>query len=208
MVLCVLVLLMYRTDSIVLLTTEGRRCYECRRNFFHQEPRAETRGSLTLCWAEVTGRIFVKTTKSLLLALVALVAEVALAQTPANDLLDSLGLARLKNYTTARVSSGNRFVYSNDDSKRIMPGEALEIANLTGPGMVTHISVSYTHLSESAYEPAIREPRESLLAPAKRRPRAEKKECSDSAVPKPGLRPNRTESRNTHCFALPFQPRV
>ena len=83
-----------------------------------------------------------KTMKSLLLALVVLVAEVALAQTPANDLLDSLGLARLKNYTTARVSSGNRFVYSNDDSKRIMPGEALEIANLTGPGMVTHIWIT------------------------------------------------------------------
>ena len=54
----------------------------------------------------------------------------------------SLGLAQLKNYSSARVSSGNRFVYSNDDSKRVMPGETLEIANLTGPGMVTHIWVT------------------------------------------------------------------
>src|SRR5579862_5289397 len=58
------------------------------------------------------------------------------------DFLDQLGLARLKDYSSARVSSGNRFVYSNDDSKRIMPGETLEIANLTGPGMVTHIWIT------------------------------------------------------------------
>src|ERR1700747_2360296 len=62
---------------------------------------------------------------------------VASAQSPAAR--SDLGLARLKNYSSARVSSGNRFVYSNDDSKRVLPGETLEIANLTGPGMVTHI---------------------------------------------------------------------
>ena len=59
-----------------------------------------------------------------------------------NDLLDSLGLARLKNYTAARVSSDNRYVFSNDDSKRIMPGETLVMADLKGPGMVTHIWVT------------------------------------------------------------------
>ena len=58
------------------------------------------------------------------------------------DLLDSLGLARLKNYTAGRVSSDNRYVFSNDDSKRIMPGETLVMANLEGPGMVTHIWVT------------------------------------------------------------------
>jgi len=62
--------------------------------------------------------------------------------TPDLDYWDSFGLARLKDYSSARVSSGNRFVYSNDDSKRIMPGETLEIANLSGPGMVTHIWVT------------------------------------------------------------------
>jgi len=67
---------------------------------------------------------------------------VAFAQNAADDFLDSAGLARLKNYSSARVSSGNSYVYSNDDSKRVMPGETLEIANLTGPGMVTHIWVT------------------------------------------------------------------
>ena len=60
-------------------------------------------------------------------------------QTADNDFFDSLGLARLKNYSTARVSSGNSYVSSNDDSKRIMPGETLIMADLRGPGMVTHI---------------------------------------------------------------------
>lgn len=48
-------------------------------------------------------------------------------------------LPRLKNYTAHRVSSQNRYVGSNDDSKRIMPGETLVMADLTGPGVVNHI---------------------------------------------------------------------
>jgi hypothetical protein len=55
----------------------------------------------------------------------------------AND--DSLDLARMKPYTAARVSSSNRFVASNDDSKRILPGETLVMADLLGAGVVTHI---------------------------------------------------------------------
>ncbi len=80
--------------------------------------------------------------KSTLLTFV--LAGLAWSQTASPDLdyWDPLGLARLKDYSSARVSSGNRFVYSNDDSKRIMPGETLEIANLSGPGMVTHIWVT------------------------------------------------------------------
>ena len=79
-----------------------------------------------------------------LLVLLTLICAVAPAQTPgpANDLLDSLGLARLKNYTAARISSENRYVFSNDDSKRIMPGETLVMAELKGPGMITHIWVT------------------------------------------------------------------
>jgi hypothetical protein len=61
------------------------------------------------------------------------------AQKSDADFLNPLGLAELKNYSAARVSSGNRYVLSNDDSKRIMPGETFAMANLTGPGMVTHI---------------------------------------------------------------------
>jgi hypothetical protein len=49
---------------------------------------------------------------------------------------------RMKNFSAARVSSNNRYVYSNDDSKRIMPGQTLEMAQLMGPGMVTHIWVT------------------------------------------------------------------
>ena len=59
------------------------------------------------------------------------------AQVSATD--DSLDMARIKNYSSARVSSGNRFVASNDDSKRIMPGETLVMADLRGAGVVTHI---------------------------------------------------------------------
>jgi hypothetical protein len=52
---------------------------------------------------------------------------------------DGLDLARLKTYTSERVSSSNRFQASNDDSKRIMPGETLVMADLPGAGMITHI---------------------------------------------------------------------
>jgi hypothetical protein len=61
------------------------------------------------------------------------------AQTSTTDFLDPLGLARAKNYTSARTSSGNRYVLSNDDSKRIMPGETLVMADISGAGMITHI---------------------------------------------------------------------
>src|SRR5580692_5851236 len=78
----------------------------------------------------------------LALFIVAIATAAASAQTPDNDFLDSLGLARLKNYSSHRVSSGNRYVLSNDDSKRIMPGETFVMADLTGPGMVSHIWVT------------------------------------------------------------------
>ena len=74
------------------------------------------------------------------LALVVLLASgFAFAQSPLDEVTDSLALARLKDYSAARVSSGNKFVSSNDDSKRIMPGETLVMADLKGPGAVTHI---------------------------------------------------------------------
>jgi hypothetical protein len=76
------------------------------------------------------------------LVLLVLISTVAAAQSSMTDFLDSLGLARLKDYTAARVSSDNRYVFSNDDSKRIVPGETLVMANLKGPGMVTHIWVT------------------------------------------------------------------
>ena len=53
-----------------------------------------------------------------------------------------LDLPRLKTFSAHRVSSDNRFRGSNDDSKRIMPGEAFVMADLAGPGVVSHIWVT------------------------------------------------------------------
>ncbi len=74
--------------------------------------------------------------------LLVLVPTTARTQMPGSNLEDALGLARLKNYSAGRVSSDNRYVFSNDDSKRIMPGETLVMASLDGPGMITHIWVT------------------------------------------------------------------
>jgi len=69
----------------------------------------------------------------LAIGLLLLLSTAACAQTPANDYLDAMGLATPKNYTSHRISSGNRYVKSNDDSKRIMPGQTFVMADLTGP---------------------------------------------------------------------------
>lgn len=63
----------------------------------------------------------------------------ATAQVPESAPLQLLELPRLKNFAAHRSSSNNRYTGSNDDSKRIMPGETLEMANFNGPGVVTHI---------------------------------------------------------------------
>jgi hypothetical protein len=68
-----------------------------------------------------------------------LLCAVGSAQVPNVSFGDALDLARMKDYTSGRVSSSNRFVASNDDSKRIMPGETLVMADLQGAGMITHI---------------------------------------------------------------------
>ena len=68
-----------------------------------------------------------------------IVVSAAAAQKPTDEYLDGLGLARIKNYSSHRVSSGNRYVASNDDSKRILPGETLVMADVSGTGMITHI---------------------------------------------------------------------
>lgn len=61
------------------------------------------------------------------------------AQAAATRTTDTFDAARLKTYSAARVSSSNRFVDSNDDSKRILPGETLVMADVKGPGMITHM---------------------------------------------------------------------
>jgi D-arabinan exo alpha-(1,3)/(1,5)-arabinofuranosidase (non-reducing end) len=52
---------------------------------------------------------------------------------------DPFGLTRPKNFTARRSSSNNPDPNSNDDSKRPIPGETVTLADLSGPGVVTHI---------------------------------------------------------------------
>jgi len=66
-----------------------------------------------------------------------LLAGNAATQIPGGSSLTDL--PRLKHYSAHRASSENRYVGSNDDSKRIMPGETLVMADLSGPGVVNHI---------------------------------------------------------------------
>lgn len=68
-----------------------------------------------------------------------MLAGVLVAQMPKVSSSDALDLARSKSYTAWRTSSNGFFTGSNDDSKRIMPGETLLLADLVGPGMVDHI---------------------------------------------------------------------
>lgn len=69
-------------------------------------------------------------------------ALLAAAGTPgaqAQGLAGPLDLARLKDYEARRATSNNVYVESNDDSKRPIPGETIVLADLEGPGVVTHI---------------------------------------------------------------------
>lgn len=62
----------------------------------------------------------------------------ALAQTA----LDWYDLSRLKDYSAHRSSSNNPDWASNDDSKRPIAGETVVLADLDGPGVVTHIWIT------------------------------------------------------------------
>lgn len=77
-----------------------------------------------------------------LAAFAALLISQAAAQTPENSAaIDLTGppanLARLHNYESARVASEDRA--GNADMRRIGPGETLTLADITGPGEITHI---------------------------------------------------------------------
>jgi hypothetical protein len=69
----------------------------------------------------------------------AILLPVALASAACAQLADPLSFALLKDYRAFRSSSNNPDPESNDDSKRPIPGETIVLANLRGPGMVTHI---------------------------------------------------------------------
>jgi hypothetical protein len=62
------------------------------------------------------------------------------AQLPTS--LDPLQLTRLRDFEAFRSSSNNADPASNDDSKRPIPGETVVLADLTGPGVITHMWVT------------------------------------------------------------------
>lgn len=64
------------------------------------------------------------------------------AQSSATDPLDPLNFPRLKSFSAYRSSSNNIYVDSNDDSKHPIAGETIVLADLKGPGIVTHIWVT------------------------------------------------------------------
>jgi hypothetical protein len=55
---------------------------------------------------------------------------------------DPFRLMELKNFTAHRVSSDNPDWNSNDDSLRPIPGETAVLADLQGPGVISHIWVT------------------------------------------------------------------
>jgi len=55
---------------------------------------------------------------------------------------DPFRLAEPKQFTAHRVSSSNVDPLSNDDSKRPIPGETTVLADLQGPGVVTHLWIT------------------------------------------------------------------
>src|SRR5262249_903109 len=61
---------------------------------------------------------------------------------------DSLDLARLKNFSAYRCSSNNLYVDSNDDCKHPIPGETTVLADLKGPGVITHMWIT---IADSEY---------------------------------------------------------
>jgi hypothetical protein len=58
------------------------------------------------------------------------------------DAVDPFHLARLQNFSAQRVSSNNRDPQSNDDSFRPLPGETVVLADLEGPGVVSHLWIT------------------------------------------------------------------
>ncbi len=53
--------------------------------------------------------------------------------------IDPMAFSQLKDFTAHRSSSNSALPDWNDDSKHPLPGETLTIADLAGPGIVTHI---------------------------------------------------------------------
>ena len=63
----------------------------------------------------------------------------AWGQSAATNPLDPLEFPRLKTFGAYRTTSNNLYVDSNDDCKHPIPGETVVLADLEGPGIVTHL---------------------------------------------------------------------
>jgi hypothetical protein len=63
-------------------------------------------------------------------------------QNAATNPLDPLAFPRLKTFGAYRTSSNNLYVDSNDDCKHPIPGETVVLADLQGPGIVTHVWIT------------------------------------------------------------------
>ncbi len=87
--------------------------------------------------------------KSLALGVLAAAAAIpALSQPAITGPVDPLAFSQLKDFRAHRSSSNSRYPDWNDDSAHLFPGETLTIADLEGPGIVTHI---WTTSSGSQY---------------------------------------------------------
>lgn len=75
-------------------------------------------------------------------ALGLLLAAAGRAQESVVGPVDPLRFSQLKDFVAKRSSSNNPDPDSNDDSKRPIPGETITLADLEGPGIVTHIWVT------------------------------------------------------------------
>lgn len=56
--------------------------------------------------------------------------------------LDPFRLTQPRDFEAFRASSNNADLASNDDSKRPLPGETVVLADLTGPGVITHMWIT------------------------------------------------------------------
>ncbi len=81
------------------------------------------------------------------LILAAAITVIAAARAPGQSRsltgpFDPMAFSQLKDFQAFRSSSNNADWNSNDDSKRPLAGETTVLADLTGPGIVTHIWVT------------------------------------------------------------------
>ena len=61
---------------------------------------------------------------------------------PRGQMADPSSLTRVQDAVAERVSSNNPDPESNDDSWRPIAGETVTLAELTGPGVVTHLWIT------------------------------------------------------------------